>query len=96
MPYEIKSIKRLIKDFYSESENEELDIIDESENKNFERLNNINESEFQDAEKLNIIPFNPYLDQEYGLLAREEELDSNKSDIEIELEELFESSIYIC
>jgi hypothetical protein len=81
-----KVLKDLLKDFHSESESEELDIIDKSEDKNFEKLNNINESDFQDTEKLDIIFFNFYLDQEYNFPARDEELDSDESDIEIKLE----------
>jgi hypothetical protein len=41
-----------------------------------------------------MIFFNPYLDQEYSFPARKEKLDSNKLDIEIELEKPFENSIY--
>jgi hypothetical protein len=89
-----KVLKDLLKDFYSKSENKELDIINKSENENFKRFNNINKSKFQDTEKLDIIFFNPYLDQEYSFPAREEKLDSNKLDIEIELEKPFENSIY--
>jgi hypothetical protein len=81
-----KVLKYLLKDFYNKLENEELDIIDESEDENFEKLNNINKSKLQNTEKLDIIFFNLYLNQEYGFPVREKELDSDESDIEIELE----------